>query len=133
MRPDRIVVGEVRGGEALDMLQALNTGHDGSLCTIHANSARDALVRLESLALLAGAGLPLTAVRHQIASSVDLVVLVQRQGDGSRRVVEIAGVAEPGRGGVAVERLFTGIPLTEAIAPHRPPRRPGAPVWQPAG
>ena len=79
MRPDRLVVGEVRGGEALDMLQALNTGHDGSLSTVHANGAADALARLETLALLADSGLPLAAVRAQIAASVDAVVFVARR------------------------------------------------------
>jgi pilus assembly protein CpaF len=90
MRPDRIVVGEVRGGEALDMLQALNTGHDGSLSTIHANGPADALSRLETLVLLAGVALPLAAVRNQIASALDAVVFVARGRDGARRVDAIA-------------------------------------------
>src|ERR687886_1199472 len=94
MRPDRIVVGEVRGGEALDMLQALNTGHDGSLTTVHANSAPDALRRVETLALMAGVGLPHAAVREQVASALDLVVHQSRRADGSRR---IESVAEEGR------------------------------------
>ncbi|MFN8027598.1 MAG: ATPase, T2SS/T4P/T4SS family [Acidimicrobiia bacterium] len=93
MRPDRIVVGEVRGGEALDMLQALNTGHDGSLSTIHANGTRDALRRLETLTLFGGAGLPLAAVRDQIVASVDVVVFVARHG-GRRAVTEVAEVVD---------------------------------------
>src|SRR5262249_58236446 len=86
MRPDRIVVGEVRGGEALDMLQALNTGHDGSLSTVHANGAADVLPRLETLVLMAGAGLPLVAVRSQIGAAIDAVVQVTPPPPGARRV-----------------------------------------------
>ena len=93
MRPDRIVVGEVRGGEALDMLQAMNTGHDGSLTTVHANSPRDALARLETLVLMAGLDLPLKVVRQQIASAVDLIVQQGRLSDGSRKVTSITEVA----------------------------------------
>ena len=93
MRPDRIVVGEVRGGEALDLLQALNTGHDGSLSTIHANSAPDALRRLETLVLMGGVGLPHEAVREQVASAVDLIVHQARRPDGARVVGEIAEVS----------------------------------------
>ena len=93
MRPDRIVVGECRGGEALDMLQAMNTGHDGSLTTIHANSARDALSRMETLTLMAGMDLPLRVVREQIASAVDLIVHQSRLKDGSRKVTAITEVA----------------------------------------
>jgi len=92
LRPDRIVVGECRGGETLDMLQAMNTGHSGSLTTVHANSCRDALTRLETLALMSGVELPLTAVRGQVAAAVDLVVQVARLPDGSRRLTEIAEV-----------------------------------------
>src|SRR5437763_5628915 len=92
MRPDRIVVGECRGGEALDMLQAMNTGHDGSLTTIHANSPRDSLNRLETLVLLAGAELPSRAIREQIANSVHVIVQQSRFSDGSRRVTNIAEV-----------------------------------------
>ena len=92
MRPDRLVVGEVRGGEALDMLQALNTGHDGSLSTMHANGPADALARLETLVLLADVGLPLAAVRAQVASSIDAVVFVARGRGGVRRVEAIAEV-----------------------------------------
>ena len=93
MRPDRIVVGEVRGGEALDMLQAMNTGHDGSLTTVHSNSPRDALARLETLVLMAGMDLPLKVVRQQIASAVDLIVQQTRLKDGTRKVTAVTEVA----------------------------------------
>jgi pilus assembly protein CpaF len=92
MRPDRIVVGEVRGGEALDMLQAMNTGHDGSLTTLHANSPRDALRRLETMVLMSGMDLPVRAIREQIASAVDLIVHQARLRDGSRRVTSMTEV-----------------------------------------
>ncbi len=92
MRPDRIVVGEVRGGETLDMLQAMNTGHDGSLSTVHANSPRDAIARLETLVLMAGMELPLRAIREQIASAVDVIVQLERLRDGSRRVTAVTEV-----------------------------------------
>nr|WP_205678157.1 CpaF family protein [Arthrobacter silviterrae] len=92
MRPDRIVVGEVRGGEALDMLQAMNTGHDGSISTVHANSPRDAIARLETLVLMAGMDLPLRAVREQIASAINLIVHLTRLRDGTRRVTHITEV-----------------------------------------
>src|SRR5258708_30241109 len=92
MRPDRIVVGECRGGEALDMLQAMNTGHDGSLTTVHANSPRDALGRLETLVLMAGMDLPVKVVREQIRSAVHLIVQQARLADGSRKVVSIVEV-----------------------------------------
>jgi pilus assembly protein CpaF len=92
MRPDRIVVGECRGGEALDMLQAMNTGHDGSLTTLHANSPRDALSRLETMVLMAGMELPLKVVRQQISSAVDLIIQQTRLKDGSRKVTAITEV-----------------------------------------
>jgi pilus assembly protein CpaF len=92
MRPDRIVVGEVRGGETLDMLQAMNTGHDGSLSTVHANSPRDAIARLETLVLMAGMDLPLRAIREQVASAVDLIVQLSRLRDGTRRVTHVTEV-----------------------------------------
>jgi pilus assembly protein CpaF len=92
MRPDRIIVGEVRGGEALDMLQAMNTGHDGSLTTIHANSPRDAIARLETMVLMAGIEIPLTAIRKQIASALNLVVFLNRFPDGSRKLTHISEV-----------------------------------------
>src|SRR5437764_13013255 len=97
MRPDRIVIGEVRGGEALDMLQAMNTGHDGSLTTIHANSPRDTIARLETMSLMAEINLPDRAVRQQISSAISLIVQVARLSDGSRRVTqvtEVTGLAE---------------------------------------
>ncbi|MBD5634511.1 MAG: CpaF family protein, partial [Candidatus Eremiobacteraeota bacterium] len=92
MRPDRIVVGECRGGEALDMLQAMNTGHDGSLTTLHANTPRDALSRLETLVLMAGFDLPIRAIREQIASAVDVIVQIERMRDGSRKCTSITEV-----------------------------------------
>jgi pilus assembly protein CpaF len=92
MRPDRIVVGEVRGGEALDMMQAMNTGHDGSISTIHANSARDALSRLETMMLMAGITLPERALREQVASALDIIVQLTRLSDGSRKLVEFTEV-----------------------------------------
>lgn len=92
MRPDRIVVGEVRGGESLDMLQAMNTGHDGSISTVHANSPRDAVARLETLVLMSGMDLPLRAIREQIASAVNLIVHISRLRDGSRRVTHVTEV-----------------------------------------
>jgi len=92
MRPDRIIVGEVRAGEALDMLQAMNTGHDGSLTTIHANGTRDALARLETLVLMAGFDLPAKAIRQQIASAINLIVQAERFRDGSRKVTHITEI-----------------------------------------
>jgi pilus assembly protein CpaF len=92
MRPDRIVVGECRSGEALDMLQAMNTGHDGSMSTLHANSPRDALARLETMVLMAGVDLPVRAIREQVASAVDLIVQLSRLRDGTRRVIAISEV-----------------------------------------
>jgi pilus assembly protein CpaF len=92
MRPDRIIVGEVRGAEALDMLQAMNTGHDGSLSTVHANSPRDALARVETMVLMAGFDLPSRAVREQISSALDLVIHIDRFRDGTRRVVSVSEV-----------------------------------------
>jgi pilus assembly protein CpaF len=93
MRPDRIVVGEVRGGEALDMLQAMNTGHDGSLTTLHANTPRDALSRVETMCMMAGLDLPLNVIRQQLASAIDLIVQVSRLRDGTRKVTSITEVA----------------------------------------
>ena len=93
MRPDRIVVGEVRGGEALDMLQAMNTGHDGSLTTLHANTPRDALSRLETMSLMSGLELPLSVIRQQIASAIDLVIQQSRLKDGSRKVTSVTEVS----------------------------------------
>jgi pilus assembly protein CpaF len=93
MRPDRIVVGEVRGGEALDMLQAMNTGHDGSLTTVHANTPRDAISRIETLVLMAGMDLPIKVVRQQVSSAVDLIVQQTRLKDGQRKVTAVTEVA----------------------------------------
>ncbi len=92
MRPDRIVVGEVRGEEALDMLQAMNTGHDGSLTTIHANSPRDALARLDTMVAMSGLNLPTVAVRRQVASAISLVIQVSRLSDGKRKVTSISEI-----------------------------------------
>jgi pilus assembly protein CpaF len=92
MRPDRIVIGECRGGESLDMLQAMNTGHEGSLSTVHANSPRDAVSRLETLVLMAGMDLPLRAIREQLTSAVDVIVQITRLKDGTRRVTHITEV-----------------------------------------
>jgi pilus assembly protein CpaF len=92
MRPDRIVIGEVRGGESLDLLQAMNTGHEGSISTIHANSPRDAIARLETLVLMAGMDLPLRAIREQIASALDVIVQVSRMKDGTRRITHVTEV-----------------------------------------
>jgi pilus assembly protein CpaF len=106
MRPDRIVIGEVRGAEALDLLTALNTGHEGALSTVHANSPEDALRRIETLALMAGVGLPHEAVREQLARGVDLVVHMVREPDGERRVTELAQVARAAAG-VGVRTLWS--------------------------
>jgi pilus assembly protein CpaF len=92
MRPDRIIVGEVRGGEALDMLQAMNTGHEGSISTVHANSPRDALARIETMVLMAGIDLPTRAIREQVASAIDLIVHITRLRDGSRRITAVTEV-----------------------------------------
>ena len=106
MRPDRIIVGEVRGAETLDMLQAMNTGHDGSLTTLHANSARDALHRLEMLVLMAGVELPMKAIREQIAGGFDLLVHISRLVDGSRRVTQITEIAGMEGEVVTLQDLF---------------------------
>jgi pilus assembly protein CpaF len=106
MRPDRILVGEVRGAEALDMLQALNTGHDGSMTTVHANSAADALRRIETLALMADVALPHIAIREQMASALDLVVHLERARDGSRRAVAVCEVVRVA-GDVGVRELYS--------------------------
>ena len=138
MRPDRIVVGEVRGGEALDMLQALNTGHDGSMSTIHANGTADALARLETLVLLADSGLPLAAVRAQMASCIDAVVFVARRPHGVRRVESIGEVdgrlAGAGAGVVRTSQRGAGTrgapdaprPTAGGVGTDRPGRGGGA-------
>jgi pilus assembly protein CpaF len=106
MRPDRLLVGEVRGGEALDMLQALNTGHEGAMSTIHANSARDAMARLETLALMAGVDLPVRAIRQQIRAAIDVVVHLGRLGDGSRRVISIVELAGMEDQTITMQEIF---------------------------
>ena len=106
MRPDRIIVGEVRGGEALDMLQAMNTGHEGSLSTLHANSPRDALARLETMVLMAGLDLPSRAIREQISSAIHLVVHVSRLRDGSRRVSSLTEVTGMEGGVISLQDIF---------------------------
>ena len=126
LRPDRLLVGEVRGAEAFDMVQALNTGHDGSLCTIHANGPAQALARLETLVLLADAGLPLGVVRSQISACIDAVVYVARGADRSRRVLEVAEVT--GRAdALGVHPLLGGTDSGRRL--HRPARRAEAPPW----
>lgn len=132
MRPDRIVVGEVRGGESLDMLQAMNTGHDGSLSTVHANSPRDAVARLETLVLMAGMDLPLRAIREQIASAVDVIVQLTRLRDGTRRVTavtEVQGMESQTvtlqdafvfdyAAGVGPDGRFLGVPVATGVRPR---------------
>ena len=117
MRPDRIVVGEVRGAEALDMLQAMSSGHDGSLSTVHAGSAEEALRRVETLALMADVGLPHAAIREQVAAAIDLVVHQSRMRDGSRKVVALSEVV----------RVASGPATRELYA-----FRDGRPVWRAA-
>jgi pilus assembly protein CpaF len=107
MRPDRIVVGEVRGGEALDMLQAMNTGHDGSLSTGHANSSFDMLSRLETMVLMSGIELPLNSIRKQIASAVEIIIHLGRIQDGKRKVIQITEVSGVNNGGYVTQDLFT--------------------------
>ena len=106
MRPDRIIVGEVRGAEALDMLQAMNTGHDGSLSTVHANAPRDALARIETMVLMAGFDLPVRAIRQQVSSALDLIVHLERLEDGTRRVTEITEVQRMEADVVTLQDIF---------------------------
>jgi pilus assembly protein CpaF len=124
MRPDRIIVGEVRGGEALDMLQAMNTGHDGSLTTLHANSPRDALSRLETMVLMAGIEIPIKAIRQQIASALDLIVHMERLRDGSRKVVQITEVQGMEGDTIVLQDIFvfeqTGIEDGKIVGRLRP-------------
>jgi pilus assembly protein CpaF len=125
MRPDRIVVGEVRGGEALDMLQAMNTGHDGSMTTVHANSPRDAISRLETLCLMAGMDLPLKVIREQIASAIDVVVQQSRLKGGVRKVTSIAEVSGMEGDTVVMTEIFkyeqTGVgPHGESVGDLKP-------------
>jgi pilus assembly protein CpaF len=107
MRPDRIIVGEVRGEEAFDMLQAMNTGHEGSMATIHANTCRDALSRLESMVAMANLNLPDRAVRQQIASAVTMVVQLSRLSDGSRKVMNIAEITGLDEGVIGMQDIFS--------------------------
>ena len=116
MRPDRIIVGEVRGAETVDMLQAMNTGHEGSLTTIHANSPRDALSRLETLVLTAGVELPLRAIREQISSAFDLLVQISRLVDGSRRLVNITEVLRMESDVITLQDIFIAKPPDEETA-----------------
>jgi pilus assembly protein CpaF len=113
MRPDRIIVGEVRGPETVDMLQAMNTGHEGSLTTIHANSPRDALSRLETLVLTAGVELPHRAIREQIASAFDLLIQIERLVDGSRRITQISEVLGMEADVVTLQDIFAAAPPGE--------------------
>jgi pilus assembly protein CpaF len=106
MRPDRIIVGEARGGEALDMLQAMNTGHDGSMTTIHSNSPRDTLRRIETMVLMAGLELPLKAIREQVASAIDLVIHMERLRDGSRKTVQVAEVQGMEGDNIVMQDIF---------------------------
>lgn len=115
MRPDRIVIGEVRGTECIDMLQAMNTGHDGSMSTIHANRAKEAFIRLENMVAMSGFDLPSEIVRAQIAGAVNLIVQTERLHDGSRKIteiVEVTGMTE--RGDIAYQHLFKFVPMGEA-------------------
>jgi pilus assembly protein CpaF len=107
MRPERIVVGECRGGEALDMLQAMNTGHDGSMTTAHANSPRDTLSRLETMCLMAGMDLPVRAIREQIASAVDLIVQQDRLKDGTRKITNVTEVQGMEGDVIVLQDIFT--------------------------
>lgn len=106
MRPERIIVGEVRGGEALDMLQAMNTGHDGSLSTGHANSTRDMLSRLETMVLQGSEGLPLEAIRQQIASAVDVIIHLSRLRDKTRKTMEISEITGYKDGEIGINPIY---------------------------
>jgi pilus assembly protein CpaF len=131
MRPDRIVVGEVRGAEALDMLQAMNTGHDGSLSTVHANGTADALRRIETMALMGSIDLPLAAVREQVLGAIDLLVRVVRGASGARVVAEVAEVvAGPGHA-IATRPLAVG--RGRVAHPTRHARRSDVAVWVTGG
>jgi pilus assembly protein CpaF len=114
MRPDRIIVGETRGAEAFDMLQAMNTGHEGSMTTIHSNSPRDGLARIETMCLMANVGVPLEALRRQIASSVDIIVQMSKQRDGSRKVVSISEVCGMEGATILTQEIFHFMAMGEA-------------------
>jgi pilus assembly protein CpaF len=124
MRPDRIIVGEARGGEALDMLQAMNTGHDGSMTTIHSNSPRDTLRRIETMVLMAGLELPLKAIREQVSSAIELVAHMERLRDGTRRVVQISEVQGMEGDSIVMQDIFefkqTGIQNGRVIGTLKP-------------
>ena len=115
MRPDRIIVGEVRGGEALDMLQAMNTGHDGSLSTVHSNTARDALSRIETMVLMAGMDLPERAIREQVSSAINVVVHLSRMPDGTRKIVQISEITGMEGNTIVMQDIFKF--ETKGIAP----------------
>jgi pilus assembly protein CpaF len=125
MRPDRIIVGEVRGDEALDMMQAMNTGHDGSMTTLHANSTRDALSRLETLVLLSGYQIPERAIREQVASAIELLVHVSRLSDGTRRIVNISEIVGMEGEVVTTQDIFvfqkTGVDEEGRVIGHHVP------------
>jgi len=124
MRPDRIIVGEVRGSEALDMLQAMNTGHDGSMTTVHSNNPRDALSRLETMVLMAGTELPLRAIREQIVAALDLVIHQERMQDGTRKVVRVSEVQGMEGDVVTLQDLFafqqTGLEQRRVVGSLQP-------------
>jgi pilus assembly protein CpaF len=124
MRPDRIVVGECRSGEALDMLQAMNTGHDGSLTTAHSNSPRDTLARLEVMCLMAGMDLPVRAIREQVSSAVDLIVHQERLRDGTRRITKVTEIQGMEGDVITMSDIFefeqTGIEAGKVIGRIRP-------------
>jgi pilus assembly protein CpaF len=115
MRPDRIIVGEVRGGEALDMLQAMNTGHDGSLSTVHSNTARDALSRIETMVLMAGMDLPERAIREQVSSAINVVVHLSRMPDGTRKIVQVSEITGMEGNTIVMQDIFKF--ETKGIAP----------------
>jgi pilus assembly protein CpaF len=117
MRPDRIIVGEVRGAEALDMLQAMNTGHDGSLSTVHSNSPRDGLHRIETMVLMAGYDLPLRAIRQHVSAALDLLVHIDRLEDGSRRVVQVTEVLRMESDVIQLQDIFEF--EIQSVAPDR--------------
>lgn len=132
MRPDRLIVGEVRDETALEMVQAMNTGHSGSLSTLHANGCNDALRRLDTLVLMAGIGLPLDAVRDHLSMAVDVVIHIARGPDGSRRVVEVAEVVPPGSGPSDGPRTRLLADRSGVVAlPVRPPRNEASPPPDP--
>ena len=135
MRPDRIIVGEVRGPEAVDMLQAMNTGHDGSLTTLHANTPRDALSRLETMISMAGLELPEKAMRQQIASAIDLVIQVSRLSDGSRKIIQISEIVGMEGDVITMQDIFMfereGIAENDIVLGQVPLHRHPAPVRRP--